>query len=150
MGKAKIGSEREWILEEMLKVAMEDEKNLWLRYRKLAKMAKIDKDREMLYKIADEEKAHLRQWLYIYKRIFGIKKIKLHGVEAKVYRFDIAIGKSITAEYEGLAFYKEILNRLPCEETKNILRKIMSDEQNHAAVLEAMMKPSEHPCKKRI
>ncbi|MEG0874365.1 MAG: ferritin-like domain-containing protein [Clostridiales bacterium] len=139
MGKKNYIPEGEWVLQEMLKVAMEDEKNDWLKYRKIAKMAKKEKDREKIFKIADEEKGHLRKILYIYKRLYGGDDLKLHAITPKTYSFDIALGKAIATEYQGLAFYREVLGRIPCDELKKIIRTIMAEEQNHAIILENIL-----------
>lgn len=139
VGKKSYIPEGEWVLEEMLKVAMEDEKNDWLKYRKMAKSAKRERDRERIYKIADDEKVHLKKVLYIYKRLFGTEKIKLHAIPPKDYPFNIAVGKAIASEYQGIAFYREILGRLKCEDLKDMIRAIMSDEQRHGCELEDIL-----------
>ncbi|MDO4542488.1 MAG: ferritin-like domain-containing protein [Bacillota bacterium] len=139
MGKKNYILEGEWVLEEMLKVAMEDEKNDWLKYRKIAKMAKRERDRERIFKISDDERRHLKKLIFIYKRLFGTEKIKLHAVAPKEYPFDIAVGKAIATEYQGIAFYKEILSRLSCEDMKEMIRAIMADEQRHARELEDIL-----------
>lgn len=139
MGKKNYIPEGEWVLEEMLKVAMEDEKNDWLKYRKIAKGAKREKDRERIFKIADDERGHLKKLIYIYKRLFGTGKLKLHAVAPKEYPFDIAVGKAIATEYQGIAFYKEILSRMPCDDLKEMIRAIMADEQRHGRELEDIL-----------
>ncbi|MEE0775468.1 MAG: ferritin-like domain-containing protein [Bacillota bacterium] len=129
----------EWVLEEMLKVAMEDEKNDHIKYTKIAKMARRERDRAKLFQIADDERRHRRMLMGLYKNLYGNRHIKLQERPQKLYRFDEAVGKAIISEYEGIAFYREILGRIPCEEMKNIIRKIMEDEQSHACILEDML-----------
>ena len=150
MGKKNYIPEGEWVLEEMLKVAMEDEKNDWLKYRKIAKSAKREKDREKIFKIADDERSHLKKILYIYKRLYGTKKIKLHAIAPKEFPFDIAIGKAIATEYQGIAFYREILGRLPCDDVKEMVRSIMADEQRHGRELEDILNHCRRPAGRRV
>ncbi|HIZ76527.1 MAG TPA: ferritin-like domain-containing protein [Firmicutes bacterium] len=139
MGKNKDFPCGEWVLEEMLKVAMEDEKNDHIKYLKIAKMARRQRDKEKLLAIADDERRHRRWLMAIYKNLYGNRRLNLQERPKKLYRFDEAIGKSVIAEYEGIAFYREILGRIPCEEMKNVIRRIMEDEQRHACILEDML-----------
>lgn len=131
----------EWVLEEMLKVAMEDELNDHAKYRRLGKMAKNRGDRQRLFEIADDEARHYKLLTHIYKKMHGGKSTqhKGKGHAYKIHRFDAAIGKSIAAEYETIAFQREILCRLDCEEFKTVLRSIMAAEQRHAQILENML-----------
>lgn len=137
--KPKLKADGEWILEEMLKVAMEDELNDHIKYKRLAKMAKNGKDRHALFEIADDEARHLKLFEHIYKKLYGKKHPKLKPRPRKIYRFDETVGRSIADEYEVISFYREILCRLGCEEFKTVLRSIMAAEQRHAQVLENML-----------
>ena len=142
MGKKKSNAnlpESEWVLREMLKVAREDEKNANAMYRRLAREANYYKDRKRIFAIADDEARHFRLLSHIYKGLFGGPVPKMRVFPKKLHRFDVAVGKAIADEYDAVAFYKEILAKLQCEEYKNIIRSIIADEQNHAHVLEDML-----------
>lgn len=142
MGKGMAGNDfprGDWVLEEMLKVAMEDEKSDREKYRRLAKMADREKDARKLYGIADDEANHLKALQFLYGTLFGRRPPRVEIQPVKISNFTETIRKSIVSEYEGTAFYREILNRLCCEEFKSIIRRIMADEQRHAQILESIL-----------
>ncbi len=142
MGKNKCSHdlpESEWVLREMLKVAMEDEKNANVGYRRLAREANYYRDRKRLFAIADDEGRHFRLLSYIYKGLFGGPVPKVRVFPKRIHRFDVEVGKAIADEYDAAEFYKEILGKLQCEEYKNIIRSIIADELNHARILENML-----------
>lgn len=142
MGKCKDKNdfpEGDWVLEEMLKVAMEDEKRDRGKYRRLAKMAERERDARKLYAIADDEGNHLKALEFLYTTLFGRRPPKIDVHPEKIDNFTETIRKSIVSEYEGASFYRELLGRLSCEEFKSIIRRIMADEQRHAQILETIL-----------
>ena len=142
MGKGKARNnfpEGDWVLEEMLKVAMEDEKRDREKYRRLAKMAGKERDAKKLFAIADDEENHLKSLQFIYTTLYGRKPPKVEFRSERINGFSETIRKSIVSEYEGAAFYRELLGRLSSEEFKAIIRRIMADEQRHAQIPEEML-----------
>lgn len=126
----------DWVLEEMLKVAMEDEKADREKYRRLARMATREKDREMIFSVADDEGRHLKSLQVIYRRLYGKNAPKPSAPTQRLGGFKETVGKSIVSEYEGALFYRELLGYLEHEEYKNAVRRIMDDEQRHRQMLE--------------
>ena len=142
MGKSKCNQglpDGEWVLREMLKVAMEDEKNANVQYRRLAREANYFKNRKRLFAIADDEARHFRLLSHIYRGLFGGPIPKVRVYPQRIERFDVAVAKAIADEYDAIRFYKEILAKLSCDEYKNIVRSIIADEQRHAHILEDML-----------
>ena len=142
MAKAKQANvlpEGAWILAEMLKVAMEDEKRAYLRCRILAKMARNEKDRRQLFAIADDEKRHLRLLSHMFHVLFGKQPPAVRVRAPKLGRFDEEIGRAIIDAYESIAFYREIEERLDCEKYQDILHTIMAQEQDHSELLEHIL-----------
>ena len=73
MGKARTEYDflrGDWVLEEMLKVAMEDEKADREKYRRLARMAEKERDRKILFSIADDEGRHLKLLRVLFRRMY--------------------------------------------------------------------------------
>lgn len=141
MGKAKTEYDflrGDWVLEEMLKVAMEDEKADREKYRRLARMAEKERDRKILFSIADDEGRHLKLLQTLFRKLYGKVAPKLHVSSQRIGGFKETIGKSIVGEYEGVLFYRELLGHLDCEELKTVIRQIMSDEQRHGQMLEGI------------
>lgn len=140
MAKIKSGLQNDWILEEMMKVAMEDEKNDAEKYRRLAKSAKKEKDRDVLFSIADDERRHLKALQYLYHTFFGKEPEEPHRRnDPHRDSFAEAIRKSIVSEYAGVSFYREIMHRIPDDRLRMPIRKIMADEQKHAQMLEGLL-----------
>lgn len=142
MGKKKCSqnlTDTEWVLREMLKVVLEDEKNANVFYRRLAKEANYCRDRKKIFAIADDEARHFRLLSYIYKGLYGGPVPKVRVYIEHIHRFDLTVGRAIADEYEAVELYKEILSKLHCEEYKNIIRSIIADEHRHARTLEDML-----------
>ena len=66
MTRKKYEVSEDWILEEMLKVAMEDECSDHEKYRRLSEMAKKTQDRKLLGEISEDEKRHRKVLQYLY------------------------------------------------------------------------------------
>lgn len=140
LAKIKTGLQSDWILEEMMKVAMEDEKSDAEKYRHLAKSAKKEKDRSVLFAIADEERRHRKALQYLYHTFFGKEAEESHRRnDPHRDSFAEAIRKSIVSEYAGVSFYREIMHRIPDDRLRTPIRKIMADEQKHAQILEGLL-----------
>lgn len=139
MAKHKQEFQKDWILQEMMKVAIEDEKRDTEKYRRLAKIAKKDHDQKLLYCIADEERRHRKALQFLYHSFFGkdAEGLTFHGEHYG--DFMEAVRKSIVDEYGAVAFYREILNRIPDDRMRMPIRQIMADEQKHAQILEGIM-----------
>ena len=86
-------------------------------------MARRQRDKEKLWQLQMMKDGNRRWLMAIYKILYGNRRLNLQERPKKLYRFDEAIGKSVIAEYEGIAFYREILGRIPCEEMKNVIRR---------------------------
>lgn len=139
MVKTKHGIQNDWVLEEMMKVAMEDEKADVEKYRRLAKSAKKEKDQKLLFALADEERRHLKALQYLFHTFFGKDAGEPHYRGEHNGGFTETIGKSIVSEYGAVSFYREILNRIPDDRLRTPIRQIMADEQQHAQILEGIM-----------
>lgn len=128
----------DWVLEEMLKVAMDDEKADREKYRRLARMAEKERDRKTLFSIADDEGNHLKLLQMMFRKLYGKNAPKSHGANPRPGGFKEMIGKSIVSEHEGVLFYQDVLGHLSCEELKTVIRQIMADEQRHGQLLEGI------------
>ena len=141
MGKARTEYDflrGDWVLEEMLKVAMEDEKADREKYRRLARMAEKERDRKILFSIADDEGRHLKLLRVLFRRLYGKNAPEPKVPRRRLGGFKETIGKSIVSEYEGVLFYRELLGYLDREEYKTVIREIMADEQRHEQLLEGI------------
>lgn len=141
MGKARTEYDllrSDWVLEEMLKVAMEDEKADREKYRRLARMAEKERDRKILFSIADDEGRHLKLLQVLFRKLYGKCAPKPRVPGQHIGGFKEMIGKSIVSEYEGVLFYRELLGHLDREEYKTLIRQIMADEQRHGQMLEGI------------
>ncbi|MBR5329601.1 MAG: ferritin-like domain-containing protein [Firmicutes bacterium] len=139
MEKIKYGLRDDWILEEMMKVAIEDEKCDMEKYRRLARNAKKEHDQKLLFSIADEERRHRKALQFLFHSFFGKDVETAHCKGDHYGDFMEAIRKSIVSEYGAVAFYREILNRIPDDRMRTPIRQIMADEQKHAQILEGIM-----------
>lgn len=131
--------QKDWILEEMMKVAIEDEKADVEKYRRLGGKAKREKDQKLLFAIAEEERRHLRALQYLFHTFFGKDAAEPHCRNDFHGRFGETLGKSIVSEYSAVSFYREILCRIPDDRMRMPIRQIMADEQKHAQILEGIM-----------
>lgn len=131
--------QQDWILEEMMKVAMEDERADVEKYRRLAKNAKKERDQKQLFAIADEERRHLRVLQYLFHTFFDKEAAEPHRRSDSSGGFIESLGKSIVNEYGAVSFYREILCRIPDDRMRMPIRQIMADEQRHAQILEGIM-----------
>ncbi|MGM9566904.1 MAG: ferritin family protein [Clostridia bacterium] len=141
MGKARTEYDllrSDWVLEEMLKVAMEDEKADREKYRRLARMAEKERDRKILFSIADDEGRHLKLLQILFRKLYGKSAPKPHIPSQRFGGFKEMIGKSIVSEHEGVLFYRELLGHLDREDYKTLIRQIMADEQRHGQMLEGI------------
>lgn len=140
LAKIKTGLQCDWILEEMMKVAMEDEKNDAEKYRRLAKSARKEKDRDILFSLVEEEKRHLKALQYLFHTFFGKEPEEPHRRnDSHRGGFTETLGKSIVGEYGAVSFYREIMHRIPDDRLRTPIRKIMADEQKHAQILEGLL-----------
>ena len=139
MTRKKYEVSEDWILEEMLKVAMEDECSDHEKYRRLSEMANKTQDRKLLSEISEDEKRHRKVLQYLYHTLFGKDHHCSRGHGERLGGFRESVGKSVVNEYSGISFYREILNRIPDERVRMPIRRIMADEQRHAQILEGML-----------
>lgn len=128
-----------WLLEELIKVAIADEKAARERYRKLASMAKKEKDKKLLCDISRDKKGHLKALRCLYHALFGKEPHETEPCGERFGRFAETIGKSIVSEYRGISFYREILGRIEDDSMRMPVRRIMADKQRHAEILEGML-----------
>lgn len=129
----------DWVLEEMIKVALEDEVTDREKYRQLARMATRERDRKRIFAIADEEGCHEKILRGLYRELYGRSAPRVKPPRVKIGSFPDGIRKAIVSEYEGVGFYRELLGRLPKESMKDRIRSIMADEQRHGQILECIL-----------
>lgn len=129
----------DWVLEEMIKIALEDEMTGREKYRRLARMAMRERDRKMIFAIADEEGCHEKMLRRLYRELYGRPVSKVRPRKEKIGSFTDGIRKSIAGEYESVGFYRELLGKFTEESMKKCIRSIMADEQRHGQVLEGVL-----------
>lgn len=139
LAKIKQEMHRDWILEEMMKVAMEDERADAEKYRHLGKNAKRENDGRLLLVMAEEERRHLRALQYLFHTFFDKDAPEPHRRSDPVGGFRETLEKSIVNEYSSVSFYRELLCRIPDDRLRMPIRRIMADEQKHAQILEGIM-----------
>jgi len=125
--------------EEVAEAGCRAEKAAWLVYKELAKSEKNEKVREILEKMAEEERKHYEFWKKVLKRdcevrvpIFLIKLLrKLFGLHFILKKFEIG---------EGLAveFYEKVLE-MSEGEMKDEVKEILEEEKHHEEKLIEMI-----------
>ncbi|WP_042349862.1 ferritin-like domain-containing protein [Bacillus massiliigorillae] len=100
-------------------------------YESLAKIAPSEKERKQILEIQSDEKKHLQQFIQLYYSLTGVQpqpKMTEECAENYIEGLQLALKD----EQETVDFYLGISDETSNVYTKELLKRIAMDEQNHA------------------
>ncbi len=124
---------------ELIKDGIDEEPMVSKFYSELANSVRDIDDKKMLEEMSLDEKKHFEMLCDIYTKLTN-EKYTPKKTEAPIIDKDFLknIAASIKAELNTVESYRPILFALENQQFKNYLTEIITDEQNHAALLNYM------------
>lgn len=121
---------------ELIKDAINDELKINKFYTELANSIRDIEDSKMLMEIGIDEKKHYEMFMDIYEKLTGEKYNPSNEISIDIDSdFIKNIPDAIKGELKSVEAYRPILFAIENPQLKNYLTEIISDEQNHAALL---------------
>ncbi len=128
------------IPKEVAEAGCKAEKAAWMVYSELARSERNPKVRELLLKIAEEEKKHYEFWKEILGRDCDVKvPILLVKLLRKVFGLHFVLKKFEAGEEVAVEFYEKVLEMTEDEEKRKKIREILEEEKGHEEKLMNMV-----------
>ena len=126
------GDER---LLELMVMAMQDEVNDAAKYKKMSEGTTDEESKDILRSMYLDENRHKVLLNEVYTSLSGngVPEINVEEMEEKISYPD-QLKKNLTAEIEGVKFYRDLSLMLTDDYLKHILFSILNDEQNHSVL----------------
>ena len=140
MGKVTMDSK------EMIKRAMQDERNAARYYRYLAEKTHCREEKDILICIRTDEQRHYCMLRDLYEEETG-EKYEINKIRVKrPAEYEEGLRNAVCEELDGIASYERLASALPSIKQKEVICCILNEEREHAQKLAAICKRAKKYC----